>query len=56
MRVIAIQPGYDNVTLRKPGEVFEMPDGSKGSWFKPEPKAVEDHKDHPEKVKPKYKP
>jgi len=35
MRVVATAPGFDNVKLREPGEEFDMPDGSKGSWFRP---------------------
>ncbi len=42
MRVIATKPGFSDY-LRQPGDVFEVPDGSKGSWFKP----VEDE---PEKI------
>lgn len=34
MRVIATKPGFSDY-LRQPGDVFEVPDGSKGSWFKP---------------------
>jgi hypothetical protein len=26
MRVIATAPGYDNLTVRQPGEEFDMPD------------------------------
>lgn len=43
MRVIATNRGYDNVTTREPGDEFEMPEGSKGTWFRsleePEPAA-----------------
>lgn len=35
MKVIAIAEGYDNVKVRQPGEVFDMPDGATGEWFKP---------------------
>ena len=35
MRVIATAVGYDNIVLRQPGEEFDMPDGAKGSWFRP---------------------
>lgn len=34
MRVIATSAGYDNVVLRGPGDEFEMPEGSAGSWFR----------------------
>lgn len=40
-RFIAIAVGYDNLAVRQPGDEFELPDGSSGSWFKP---AVEDTK------------
>lgn len=38
MKVIATAVGYagkDGHQLRQPGDVFEMPEGSKASWFKP---------------------
>lgn len=38
MRVIAIAQGYggkDKHAIREPGDVFEVPEGSKASWFKP---------------------
>ena len=35
MRVKATGIGYDNVAVRNPGEEFDMPDGSTGSWFVP---------------------
>ena len=35
MRVVATAVGADNLTRREPGEEFDMPDGSKGSWFEP---------------------
>lgn len=35
MRVIATARGYDGINLREVGEEFDMPDGSKGSWFTP---------------------
>lgn len=35
MKVIAIAEGYDNHAVRKPGDEFEMPDGSTAPWFKP---------------------
>ena len=33
MRVIATKPGFDGRKVRQPGEEFDMPEGSKGSWF-----------------------
>lgn len=50
MRVIAIKTGYDNVKFREVGEEFEMPAGSKGSWFKPVEETVK-----PEPVKEEKK-
>lgn len=35
MRVIATALGFDGRDLRAEGDEFEMPDGAKGSWFKP---------------------
>jgi len=37
MRVIATKEGHDGVVIRRPGDEFDMPDGSKGSWFEPVP-------------------
>lgn len=34
MRVVATAPGYFGA-LRVEGDEFEVPDGTKGSWFKP---------------------
>lgn len=34
VKVRATKQGYAGV-VRHPGEVFEMPAGSKGSWFEP---------------------
>ena len=39
MKVIAILAGYDNLAVRQPGDVFELPRGAdgkapKGTWFK----------------------
>ena len=34
MKVIAIKLGYFG-KLREPGDEFEVPDGTKGSWFQP---------------------
>ena len=36
MRVIATKPGFFSY-LRQEGDEFEVPEGTKGSWFKPEP-------------------
>lgn len=33
MKVIATKKGFDGKVLREPGDVFDMPDGAKGSWF-----------------------
>lgn len=35
MRVIATKEGYDGQVRRSPGEVFDMPENAKGSWFEP---------------------
>lgn len=35
VRVRATKEGYDNVAVRQPGDVFDMPKGAKGSWFEP---------------------
>lgn len=40
MRVIALETGFDNLAIREPGDIFEMPDGSSAPWFEP----VEDEK------------
>lgn len=34
MKVIATKLGYFG-KLRQPGDEFEVPDGTKGSWFQP---------------------
>jgi hypothetical protein len=34
MKVIAIRPGYHG-RLRETGEQFDVPDGSRASWFAP---------------------
>ena len=34
MRVVATAPGYFGA-LRVEGDEFDVPDGTKGSWFKP---------------------
>lgn len=36
MKVVATMKGYLG-SIREPGDVFEVPDGLTGSWFKPEP-------------------
>lgn len=36
MRVIATKPGFFDY-LRQEGDEFEVPEGTKGSWFKPVP-------------------
>jgi len=36
MRVIATKPGFFSY-LRQEGDEFEVPEGAKGSWFKPVP-------------------
>ena len=35
MRVEATGIGFDGKKIRNPGEVFDIEDGAKGSWFKP---------------------
>lgn len=35
MKVIAIATGFDGRQLREIDSVFEMPEGSKGTWFVP---------------------
>lgn len=39
MRVQALKVGFAGGTLRHPGDVFDMPEGAKGSWFTPLDKA-----------------
>lgn len=39
MRVKATQRGYFG-KLREIGDVFDVPDNAKGSWFKPVPKSA----------------
>lgn len=34
MKVIATARGFDNVAVREIGDEFDVPEGSKGSWFK----------------------
>lgn len=46
MKVIATKMGYFGA-LRQPGEEFEVPAGTKGSWFHPVgPKAAKGGKKH----------
>lgn len=33
MKVIATKQGWDGKAIRNPGDEFDMPDGSKASWF-----------------------
>lgn len=50
MKVIATKKGFDGKALREPGDVFDMPDGTKGSWFEPvKPGKVEAAKEAPKK-------
>lgn len=49
MRVVSTAIGFDNIVVRQPGEEFDMPEGSKGSWFKPvesRPKTIEPEGKH----------
>lgn len=45
IEVIATRLGFDGLTLRQPGTVFSVQEGTKGSWFvptnKPKGKAAE---------------
>ena len=34
-QVIAVAVGYDGVTVRQPGDAFDMPDGVVAGWFRP---------------------
>lgn len=43
MKVIATKPGYLG-KLRLPGDEFDVPEGTKGSWFKPVEQKAEDKK------------
>jgi hypothetical protein len=51
MKAKAISVGFFNGSLVQPGQAFEVPDGTKGSWFVP----AEEFK-APPKVKPKPQP
>lgn len=44
MQVTATAKGYFG-SLREPGDTFEVPKGTTGSWFQPVPVAQESHKD-----------
>jgi hypothetical protein len=33
MKVRADVKGFDGLSIRMPGEEFELPEGSRGSWF-----------------------
>lgn len=35
MKVQAIKPGFYGGDLKSPGDIFEVPDGSKAMWFVP---------------------
>jgi hypothetical protein len=36
MKVVALKSGFFG-KLRQAGDVFEVPDGTRGSWFRPDP-------------------
>jgi len=46
MKVIATKQGYFG-KLRQPGDEFEVPKGTKGSWFSPADKPAEKPADKP---------
>jgi hypothetical protein len=48
MKVKALQPGFFNGSRVRAGEVFEVPAGTKGTWFV----ATEEYKAPPAKAKP----
>jgi len=48
MKVRATALGFHAGSRRRPGETFEVPDGTEGSWFEPVAKA-------PAKAKPEPK-
>jgi len=35
MQVVALKVGFFGGTLRQPGTVFDVPEGSKAKWFAP---------------------
>lgn len=43
MKVIATKQGYHG-RLREPGDVFDVPEGSRASWFAPADKAADPDK------------
>ena len=43
MKVIATKAGYFG-KLRQPGDEFDVPDGTKGSWFHPVNREPDDKK------------
>lgn len=49
MKVVATKTGFDGKRIRTAGETFEMPDGSRGSWFEP----VKAEKEGPKPKEPK---
>lgn len=49
MDVIATKPGYFG-KLRAVGDKFEVPDGTKGSWFKPVSEETGEKKPAPKKA------
>lgn len=53
MRVIATKRGFFGA-LREPGDEFEVPQGTEGSWF--EPVAVEKPAEAKRAAKPKAEP
>ena len=45
MKVTATKQGFDGKRVRQPGESFDMPEGSKASWFVPAQKVEDKPKD-----------
>lgn len=55
MKVVATAKGYLG-SIREPGDVFDVPEGTTGSWFDPvpvEPKAAEKPKGKGKAPEPK---
>jgi hypothetical protein len=52
MKVIANTLGFYGGSRRRPGDVFEVPDGTKGKWFTPADKAKPKGKAKPEDKSP----
>lgn len=50
--VEAVSLGFDGLTLRQPGDVFQMPAGAKGSWFKPHGEAAAEESEVPKQRGP----